>query len=119
MKAQLLILTALLFALVTAVFAVFNVEPVLVDFLFARLETPLILVILVSALLGALSAGLFGIVRTYRLQRRVRQLERQLAAGRNVEITLTEDALRRIKDEPNEEEDDERDEPQGGRPYLH
>jgi len=79
MKVQWLILAALLFALVTGIFAVINVEPVLVDFLFIRTETPLILVILVSALLGGLMVGLFGIVRQFRMQRRIKTLEKQLA----------------------------------------
>ena len=79
MKVQWLVLAALLFALVTAVFAVINVEPVLVDFLFIRTETPLILVIVVSALLGGLMVGLFGIVRQFRMQRRIKTLEKKLA----------------------------------------
>lgn len=80
MRTQWTIIAALLFALVTGIFAVINVEPVMVDFLFASTETPLILVILASTLLGGLTVGLFGIVRQYRLQRRIKQLEKQLAA---------------------------------------
>ena len=79
MKVQWIILAALLFALITGVFAVINVDPVLVDFLFVQTETPLILVILVSALLGGLMVGLFGIVRQYRMQRRIKTLEKRLA----------------------------------------
>jgi len=79
MKVQWLILAALLFALITGIFAVINVEPVLVDFLFVRTTTPLILVILISALLGGSMVGLFGIVRQFRMQRRIKTLEKQLA----------------------------------------
>jgi lipopolysaccharide assembly protein A len=79
MKVQWIILAALLFALITGIFAVINVDPVLVDFLFVKTETPLILVILVSTLLGGLMVGLFGIVRQYRMQRRIKTLEKQLA----------------------------------------
>lgn len=79
MKVQWIVLAALLFALITGIFAVINVDPVLVDFLFVRTETPLVLVILVSALLGGLMVGLFGIVRQYRMKRHIKQLERQLA----------------------------------------
>jgi lipopolysaccharide assembly protein A len=79
MKVQWIILAALLFALITGVFAVINVDPVLVDFLFVQTQTPLILVILASALLGGLMVGLFGIVRQYRMQRRIKTLEKQLA----------------------------------------
>lgn len=130
MKAQLLIITALLFALVTALFAVFNVEPVPVDFLFVRLETPLVLVILASALLGGLVAGLFGIVRTYRLQRRVKSLERQLAAAHTAEIVLPAGSLPGLEATLHDDEDgepvdsDSDDDAPGissrpGRPYLH
>lgn len=78
MKLQWILISALLFALITAVFAVINVEPVQVNFLFAQTSTPLILVILTSTLLGGLIVGLFGMVRQYTLQRKVRQLEKQL-----------------------------------------
>ncbi|WP_261301909.1 LapA family protein [Paenibacillus andongensis] len=78
MKMQWILISALVFALITAVFAVINVEPVQVNFLFAQTSTPLILVILTSTLLGGLIVGLFGMVRQYKLQRKVRQLEKQL-----------------------------------------
>lgn len=78
MKVQWTLIFALAFALLTAVFAVINVEPVRVNFLFAETNTPLILVILTSTLLGGLTVGLFGIIRQYRLQRTIRSLERRL-----------------------------------------
>ncbi|MFC0216345.1 lipopolysaccharide assembly LapA domain-containing protein [Paenibacillus chartarius] len=79
MKIQWTLISALVFALLTAVFAVINVEPVRVNFGFAETSTPLILVILTSTLLGGLIVGLFGIIRQYRLQRRIRALEKKLA----------------------------------------
>ncbi|GGI45505.1 hypothetical protein GCM10008018_12500 [Paenibacillus marchantiophytorum] len=78
MKMQWILISALVFALITAVFAVINVDPVQVNFMFAQTSTPLILVILTSTLLGGLIVGLFGMVRQYKLQRKVRQLEKQL-----------------------------------------
>lgn len=78
MKMQWILISALVFALITAVFAVVNVDQVQVNFIFATTSTPLILVILTSTLLGGLIVGLFGIVRQYKLQRKVKQLERQL-----------------------------------------
>ncbi|WP_082053784.1 LapA family protein [Gordoniibacillus kamchatkensis] len=78
MKIQWTLISALVFALLTAVFAVINVEPVEVNFGFAKTSTPLILVILTSTLLGGLIVGLFGIIRQYRLQRRIRGLEKRL-----------------------------------------
>ncbi|WP_397386546.1 LapA family protein [Paenibacillus roseipurpureus] len=78
MKMQWILISALVFALLTAVFAVVNVEPVQVNFLFVTTSTPLILVILTSTLLGGLIVGLFGMVRQYKLQRKLKQLEKQL-----------------------------------------
>ena len=78
MKMQWILISALVFALITAVFAVVNVDPVQVNFMFATTSTPLILVILTSTLLGGLIVGLFGMVRQYKLQRKVKQLEKQL-----------------------------------------
>ncbi|MBP1963495.1 LapA family protein [Paenibacillus aceris] len=78
MKMQWILICALLFALLTAVFAVVNVEPVQVNFIFAQTSIPLILVILTSTLLGGLIVGLFGMVRQYKLHRKVKQLEKQL-----------------------------------------
>ncbi|MNG14578.1 Lipopolysaccharide assembly protein A [compost metagenome] len=78
MKMQWILISALVFALITAVFAVVNVEPVQVNFVFTTTSTPLILVILTSTLLGGLIVGLFGMVRQYKLQRKVKQLEKQL-----------------------------------------
>lgn len=78
MKLQWTLILALLFALLTGIFAVINVETVHVNFLFATTDIPLILVILGSTLLGSLIVGLFGIIRQYKLQRHIRSLEKQL-----------------------------------------
>lgn len=78
MKMQWILISALLFALLTAVFAVVNVEAVQVNFIFAQTSTPLILVILSSTLLGGVIVGLFGMVRQYKLHRKVKHLEKQL-----------------------------------------
>jgi len=49
-----------------------------VSFLFAKPEIPLILVILGSTLLGGIIVGLFGIIRQYRLQKKINGLEKEL-----------------------------------------
>ncbi|MCM3748397.1 lipopolysaccharide assembly protein LapA domain-containing protein [Paenibacillus pasadenensis] len=78
MKTQGLLISGLIFALIIAIFAVINVDPVQVNFLFAQTNSPLILVILGSALLGGLSVGLLGIIRSYRLNRQLKALQREL-----------------------------------------
>ncbi|MCP3772089.1 lipopolysaccharide assembly protein LapA domain-containing protein [Paenibacillus sp. MZ04-78.2] len=79
MKAQWMLISTLLFALITAVFAVINVKPVRVNFLFTQADIPLILVILGSTLLGGLIAFLIGLFREIKLQRKIKQLEKQLS----------------------------------------
>ncbi|SDT13379.1 Uncharacterized integral membrane protein [Paenibacillaceae bacterium GAS479] len=78
MKSQGLLISGLIFALIIAIFAVINVDPVQVNFLFVQTSLPLILVVLGSALLAGLSVGLFGIIRSYRLQRQIKALQREL-----------------------------------------
>ncbi|MBD2872348.1 LapA family protein [Paenibacillus arenilitoris] len=79
MKGQGVLLSALVFALLIAIFAVINVEQVEVNFLFTRATLPLILVILASTLLGGLTALLLGLIRQIRLLRTVKALEKRVA----------------------------------------
>lgn len=78
MRFQWTLILALIFSLIVAVFAVLNVEPVIVNYLFGTSEIPLILIIIGSALLGGLVVGMFGILRQYKLQWKVRKLENEL-----------------------------------------
>lgn len=78
MKIQWSLILALIFALITAVFAVINVDPVRVNLLFGSVSLPLILLILGSTLLGGIIVGSFGIYRGYRLQREVKGLHAKL-----------------------------------------
>lgn len=78
MKFQWLVLIALLFAVLIAVFAVVNVDTVPVNYVFGQAEWPLILVILVSALLGFLLSGTVAFVRMYSLQRKVKALQKEM-----------------------------------------
>ena len=63
-----------------AVFALQNVDPVVIRFLGWRIEgTPLSLVILLSVILGAVLASLVGAVKHWKLRSRIRQLETRTA----------------------------------------
>lgn len=83
MRFQWSLILSLVFALIVAIFAVFNTEAVTVDFLFKTTSVPLILIILWSALGGALSVGLYGIFRQYRLQREIKRLKEELTVYQN------------------------------------
>ena len=63
------------FALIVALFAVQNSSTVSVRFLNWGFETSAVLVIIASAALGALSAGLLGLPRSIRLRLKVRELD--------------------------------------------
>jgi uncharacterized integral membrane protein len=66
-----------------AVFALQNVDPVVIRFLGWRIEgAPLALVIMVSALAGIVFAAMVGLIQQWKLRSRVRQLETRLAQER-------------------------------------
>ncbi|MCQ4087004.1 lipopolysaccharide assembly LapA domain-containing protein [Saccharibacillus sp. JS10] len=74
MKAQWSLILMLVFAVIIAIFAVINVNPVEVNFLFGYANVPLVLMILGSALFGGLAVGMFGIYRLFKTQREVKRL---------------------------------------------
>lgn len=77
MKFQWVLIMGIIFALIVAIFAVINVDPVTVNFAFAETELPLILVILGSVLMGGLIIGSVGMFRFYTTQKKVKQLEKE------------------------------------------
>lgn len=81
MKGQTYIISALIFAILIAIFAVINVEPVQVNYLFGTGEAPLILIILISVLLGGLATASVGAVRYYKLKRENRSLREQSSSS--------------------------------------
>ncbi|PSL35117.1 putative integral membrane protein [Planomicrobium soli] len=87
MKMQWLILLGLVFAVIIALFAVVNVDRVPVNYIFGTAQWPLILVILASALLGFLLSGVFALVRTYSLQRKVKALQKEIAVKESLIAT--------------------------------
>jgi len=63
-----------------AIFAVQNLDPVVIRFLVWRVDgMPVALVILLSAFVGIVFAALSGVAQQWRLRSRVRQLENQVA----------------------------------------
>ncbi|WP_051353128.1 LapA family protein [Thalassobacillus devorans] len=87
MKGQYYWILALIFALLIAVFAVINVDPVEVNYLFGSGEAPLILVILISVLMGGIVTATLGAVRVYRLQREVKKLRSKQASKESQSAT--------------------------------
>ncbi len=100
MKFQWSLLIGLLFAVIVAIFAVVNVESVPVNYVFGSAEWPLILVILGSALLGALVSGSVAIFRSFVLQRRVKQLEKDVTMKESLIATQQNEISAIQKNEP-------------------
>lgn len=76
MKSQWMLILGIIFALIVALFAVVNVEPVTVNYFFGTADWPLILVILGSVLMGGLITGLVGLVRVYHLQKQLKLVKK-------------------------------------------
>jgi lipopolysaccharide assembly protein A len=81
MKGQWGLITGLIFVLIIAIFAVINVDPVEVNYLFGQNEWPLVLIILGSVLMGGLIVGSVGMVKIHRLQQEIKQLKTNTGAG--------------------------------------
>jgi len=63
-----------------AIFALQNIDPVVIRFLAWRVEgAPLSLVIMLSITVGVVLTSLVGLVRHWKMRYRIRQLENQLA----------------------------------------
>lgn len=78
MKFQWAVLFTLLFAIIIAIFAVVNVDAVNVSYIFGEAQWPLILIILFSALLGALVSGPFALFRSVQTNRRIKDLQKEM-----------------------------------------
>ncbi|KKI92337.1 hypothetical protein WQ54_10130 [Bacillus sp. SA1-12] len=102
MKRQWSILLAILFALIVALFAVINVDPVKVDYLFGTAEWPLVLIILGSVLMGGFIIASAGIIRVLALQRKVKLAEKEKNDLMNELKVLKE----KVQDTPIEVEDE-------------
>ena len=100
MKFQWSLLLALIFAVIVAIFAVVNVDDVPVNYVFGTAQWPLILVILGSALLGALVSGSVAIFRSFVLQRRVKHLEKDNTAKESLIATQQNEISALNKNEP-------------------
>lgn len=74
MNGQVYVILTIIFVIIIAVFAVINVDPVAVDYLFWTADSPLILVILFSVLMGGLITAAVGAIRLYRAHHEIKKL---------------------------------------------
>ncbi|MFC2948457.1 LapA family protein [Virgibacillus sediminis] len=77
MKGQTYVILAIILLFFVALFAVVNVEPVEVNYIFWSGESPLVLIILFSVLMGGIITAAVGARKILQLQREVKNLRRQ------------------------------------------
>ncbi len=82
MRGQTYVIISIILVILVAVFAVTNVDAVEVNYLFWSAESPLILVILFSVLMGGLLVGAASSVRLYQLKKENKELHHELDAIR-------------------------------------
>ncbi|WP_456266708.1 MULTISPECIES: LapA family protein [unclassified Bacillus (in: firmicutes)] len=90
-KQQWTIILAFIFVLIVSVFAVINVRPVEVHYLFGTAEWPLILVIIGSVLMGGLIVAFAGIFQIVKLKRELKALKAERAAAASPAATKKAD----------------------------
>ncbi|GGA69225.1 LapA family protein [Ornithinibacillus halotolerans] len=81
MKGQTYVIIAILFMILVAIFAVTNIESVNVNYFFWKVESPLILVILFSVLMGGIISAAVGMMKMFKMKREIKVLKRE-----NVEL---------------------------------
>src|SRR5690625_1159021 len=74
MRGQTYVILTIVFGIIIAIFAVTNVESVEVNYFFWKRESPLILLILFSVLMGGLLTTVAGSVKYINLKRENKQL---------------------------------------------
>jgi putative membrane protein len=100
MRQQWIFVSALVFAIIIAIFSVVNVDAVPVDFIFVGVELPMILVILGSALAGGLVVGIIGTVRYLEWRQEMNELKLKLQdAEQAVELKRTPDPTPTVTEE--------------------
>lgn len=103
MKGQTYVILSIVFVIIVAIFAVTNVDTVQVNYLFWSGESPLILVILFSVLMGGVITAAAGVVKLFRMQRELRTLH---AENQKMKKTLEENGLlSHMEEETTTEED--------------
>ncbi|MBB5173200.1 LapA family protein [Texcoconibacillus texcoconensis] len=77
MKGQWGLIVGLVVVFLITIFAVINVDPVEVNYLFGQAEWPLVLVIIGSVVMGAVIVGGVGMYKLYYVQQDLRQVKQE------------------------------------------
>ncbi len=98
---QFYLVSALIFALIVAIFSINNPNTVSVNFLAWSFQAPLVLIIISSAVFGAVVIFLLGIIKQIGLIRKLKTLE-----STNKKISQELEEIKTIKEDDSKEEDD-------------
>lgn len=98
MKVQWTFIAGLVFAIIIAFFAVLNIEQVPVNYLIGQSQWPLILVILGSALLGAIISMSFSAVKLFKNGREHKTTKDVISQKENI-ITMQQEEIARLKEQ--------------------
>lgn len=97
MKNQWRVILGLVLVLLVVLFAVFNNQNVPVNFGFVKISGPLILIILGSAILGALIGLLASTTTIWKQKKQVKELEKTVDSYKNKTNELAEEEVAKVK----------------------
>jgi len=69
---------SLIFAAIVAIFALANANKVAIDLLFTKIQISQAIVIFISTILGAIIMALLGMVRTFKLKKEIKELNKEI-----------------------------------------
>ena len=78
MKRKLSIIGIFILLLLVAIFSISNMQKVKVDFIFSKIDMPLVVLLICSLLIGALIVILFTMTSTFKTNRKIRHLNKQV-----------------------------------------
>lgn len=109
MKGQTYVIAAIVLTIIIAVFAVINVDQVTVNYLFWSAESPLILVILFSVLMGGLITTIVSTVKFFRMQKEISKLNHENVKFREKleQLGISPEELLHVRKKAEEKNSDE------------
>lgn len=96
MKKQSTMIVSIILLIVFVIFALLNTATVEVNLLFSRVKTPLVLLILVCLLIGALIIYLFSFSNHIKVNKEIKELQKQ---PNKQEITRLKRKIKQLQDE--------------------
>jgi uncharacterized integral membrane protein len=94
---QIYIVLSLIFGILITLFAIFNSAVVAVNFFFTELQIPLALVIIASALIGAVTMLIFDTFRRIRAGKNLKEMSKK-ASGFEKEIASKDETIHKLED---------------------